>query len=96
MTTRVIRYRTRADAADENARLIGAVFAELDAKRPAGVRYASIRLEDETFIHVVDGDDTALPQLDAFQAFVRDIDARCIEGPRAVAATFVGSYGFGE
>jgi len=96
MTTRVIRYTTRPDAADENAKLIGAVFAELDVKRPAGVRYTSIRLDDDTFIHVVDGDDSALSQLDAFQAFVREIDDRCVEGPRAVAATFVGSYGFGE
>jgi hypothetical protein len=96
MTTRVIRYRTRPDAADDNARLIGAVFAELDAQRPQGVRYASIRLEDDTFIHVVDGDDGALPELEAFQQFVRDIDARCVDAPRAAAATFVGSYGFGE
>ena len=96
MTTRVIRYRTRPDAADENAKLISAVFEALEAQRPSGLRYTSIRLDDDTFIHVVDGDDSALPELDAFQAFVREINDRCIDAPRAAEATFVGSYGFGE
>ena len=36
--TRVIRYRTKPECADENARLISAVFAELAAHDVADIR----------------------------------------------------------
>ena len=42
----VVRYTTRPESADENERLIRAVFAQLAEQRPAGLRYSSIRLED--------------------------------------------------
>ena len=44
--TRVIRHVTRPECADENERLIGAVFADLDALKPEGLQYTSFRLED--------------------------------------------------
>src|ERR1700712_2138722 len=44
--TRVIRYVTKPESADENARLIRAVFADLDALKPEGLHYKSLRLED--------------------------------------------------
>jgi len=43
MSTRVIRYRTQPDRADENQKLVEAVFAELAEHQPAGVRYACLR-----------------------------------------------------
>ena len=39
----VVRYRTRPDAADDNERLIKAVFEELATVRPAGIRYFTFR-----------------------------------------------------
>ena len=54
MKQTLIRYKTKAELADQNAELIEGVFAELKAKRPAGVRYLSLRLEDDMFIHFVE------------------------------------------
>jgi hypothetical protein len=82
--TRVIRYGTKPECADENARLIGAVFADLDALRPEGPQYMSFRLEDGlTFVHVVTMTGEANPLLasEAFQAFSSTVADRCAEGP---------------
>ena len=46
MHQRLIRYRTRPEQADANARLVEAVYAELHGTRPDGVSYATFRLED--------------------------------------------------
>jgi hypothetical protein len=51
--TRVIRYRCKPECADENARLIEAVFAELTEGDVPGIRHEAFRLEDgATFVHV--------------------------------------------
>ncbi|GAA4250405.1 hypothetical protein [Dactylosporangium darangshiense] len=91
MSTAVIRYRVRPEAAEENQRLIEAVFAELAAAAPPGLRYSAYRLSDGvTFVHVVDGD--GLPGVAAFQEFQRDISARLAEGPTREDASLVGAY----
>jgi hypothetical protein len=96
MTRRLIRYKTRPDAADTNAALISAVFAELEAAKPDGLRYLSLRLDDDTFIHVVettaDDGSSVLPKLAAFQAFQSGIRERCAEPPQVRQATVVGNY----
>ena len=59
MNTRIIRYTTHSEHADENARLITAVFAALADSRPAGVHYAGVPVDDGvSFMHLVtlDGD----------------------------------------
>jgi hypothetical protein len=94
--TKVIRYRTKPEHAEENAALIKAVFAELAERRPAGVRYAALRLDDgESFVHVVQVDREPNPLLDiaAFQAFQAEISDRIADGPHASDADVVGSYG---
>ena len=97
MPVRVIRYRTKPERADENQRLIEAVFAELDQVSATGFAYASFRLDDGvSFLHVVveDGTDaaTSLGSLPAFQAFQAGIVERCDEQPVAAGATLVGSH----
>jgi len=95
MKRTVIRYRTKPDMADKNAELVAAVFAELKAAQPEGLRYMSLRLEDDTFIHVVEtADDGAspLPKLPAFAAFQSGIRERCAEPPLAKGTTVVGNY----
>ena len=47
----MVRYRTKPETAEENARLIQAMFQELRAKSPDGVRYLALRLSDGTFIN---------------------------------------------
>ena len=50
--TKVVRYRTKSDRAEENERLIREVFAELAEEQPAGLRYAAFRLDDGvSFVH---------------------------------------------
>ena len=48
MKVTVVRYRTKPEMAEENARLIRTVFDELRAKSPNDVRYLSVRLSDDT------------------------------------------------
>jgi quinol monooxygenase YgiN len=95
---RIVRYRTRPEAADENQELVEKVFAELAAKDPGGLRYATFRLADGvSFVHVVvhEGDDDPLGSSAAFAAFQQGIGDRVAEPPKAEEATLVGSYRFG-
>lgn len=93
----VVRYRTRPESADENARLVQQVYAELAALAPAGFRYATYRLDDGvTFVHVARHEAGAnpLPGLPAFAEFQRELGGRCEEPPAAAGADLVGSYGW--
>jgi hypothetical protein len=96
MKRTVIRYKAKPDMADRNAELVAAVFAELKAAQPEGLRYMSLRLEDDTFIHVVeaaaDDGSSPLPKLPAFAAFQSGIRERCLEPPLPKGATVVGNY----
>jgi len=95
MKRTLIRYKTKPELADKNAELIAGVFAELKAAKPEGVRYLSLRLEDNTFVHLVEAEsDSAntLPGLPAFKAFQSGIRERCIEPPVAGGVTIVGNY----
>jgi hypothetical protein len=96
MRRTLIRYKAKPEAADRNAELIAAVFSELKAAKPDGVRYLSLRLDDDTFIHVVEADSedgsSPIPKLAAFQAFQNGIRERCAEPPLVREATIVGNY----
>jgi hypothetical protein len=94
--TLVIRYRTRPEAADENARLIQAVFTSLAELSPRDFWYTTYRLADGvTFVHVarLAGADNPLATLPAFAEFQRGLTERCVEQPAPSEATVVGSYG---
>jgi hypothetical protein len=96
MKQRLIRYKTKPDVANKNAELISAVFAELKAAHPEGVRYLALRLEDDTFVHIVetttDDGTSELTKLPAFQAFQSGVRDRCTEPPVVQGATVVGNY----
>ena len=97
MNVTVVRYRVKADRAQENIEFISAVFAELKEKSPPGFHYASFNLEDGvSFIHVAALDEgvegNPLPQMEAFKRFVADIKERCEEPPAATPASVVGAY----
>jgi hypothetical protein len=94
-TTKVVRYTTKPEAADENARLVAAVFTELAGTEPAGLRYATLRLEDGvSFVHVAElnADRNPLADSPAFAAFQAGLADRVVEAPAARDATVVGSY----
>ncbi len=93
--TVIVRYRTRPEAADENARLVEAVYGSLAELAPTGFQYTTYRLDDgATFVHVADfaGPDNPLAALPAFAEFQRDLAQRCVEQPDPTEASVVGSY----
>jgi hypothetical protein len=97
MKTIVVRYQAKPERADENQRLIEAVFADLEAREPNGFTYKVFRLEDGvSFIHIVIEHDVedrdSLQDVPAFQAFVADIADRCDVPPLAMSGTVVGGY----
>ena len=53
MKATVVRYRAKSDRADENQRLIEAVFAQLHEREPVGFTYQVFRLEDGATIESV-------------------------------------------
>ena len=87
---------TKPEMADKNAELVAAVFAELKAAQPDGTRYLTLRLEDNTFIHLVESaaedGSSPIPKLVAFQAFQSGIRERCAEPPLPNGASIVGNY----
>lgn len=95
----MVSYKLKEDRVAENEQLAAAVYVALREARPAGLRYATFRLEDGvSFMHIVahaeaDGSNvlTALPAFKAFAAGVKD---RCVDAPRRVELTAIGSYGF--
>ena len=95
----VVRYETKPGQADENERLVQAVFAELRQTNPGSVRYAAFRLADGvSFVHVavVDAADghNPIPELPSFLAFQDAIGSRLVSPPVSQDATLVGSYRF--
>ena len=96
MKRTLIRYRTKPEMADKNAELIAGVFAELNTAKPNGVRYLSLRLDDNSFIHLVETEasdgSSAIPNLAAFKAFQSGIRERCAEPPQVGGVTVVGNY----
>jgi hypothetical protein len=92
----MVRYTTRAERAEENARLIREVFAALARTAPAGLRYSSFRLDDGvTFVHIATVEDPArnpLQELVEFKAFTAQISDRCEVGPVTTVLEEVGTY----
>lgn len=97
MNATVVRYQAKPERADENEKLIRAVFDDLEERAPTGFTYKVFRLDDGvSFIHVVIEHDVADPDslqdVPAFQAFVAGIADRCDVPPVAKGATVVGGY----
>ena len=97
METTIVRYKVKADRADENREYIRRVFGQLDDEKPEGLRYVSFNLDDGlSFVHiaVVETPDgcNPLPETVAFREFVSEIQDRCDEPPAAAKANIIGSY----
>ena len=93
--TKVIRYRTKPESADENERLIREVFAELAKQNPDGLRYAACRRDDGVSflqVAVLDAEENPLTAAAVCGEFQSGIQDRCAEGPIPADETIVGSY----
>lgn len=93
----MVRYRVKPNRVAENQRFVEAVYEELNARRPEGIRYATFLLEDGvTFIHLFSNERSdgknPLRETGAFKAFQAELGDRCDEGPTAVDIREVGSY----
>ena len=92
----IVRYRVRPEHAAENEKLVRAVYAELHETKPAGLRYATFRLDDGvSFLHLsahdTDGPNP-LTKVEAFKRFQEKIADRCDEAPVVSSLTEIGSY----
>ena len=92
----LVRYKVKPDRAEENETLVKAVYEELAAAAPDGLRYATFVLEDGvSFAHIAETEgENPLPKLEAFQEFQKDVGARCDEPPVVTELREVGSYRF--
>ena len=91
----MVRYKVKPDRVEENEELVRAVYDELRDVAPAGLRYATFRLEDGvSFVHLasIEGGRNPLPEIGAFQRFQEDIRGRCDEPPAVMELHEVGSY----
>ena len=61
MKQTLINYMTKPEQTEENARLIQRVFAELETKAPAGLRYVVLRDDGGRFFHFVQMGNDAPP-----------------------------------
>ncbi len=94
MRTVMVRYKTENAYAATNEGMIHAVFDELRARAPGGIRYTTYRLADGvTFIHVatIEGD-SPLTGLASFKAFQERLAGNCVEPPVLVELSTVDGY----
>jgi hypothetical protein len=93
----MVRYRVKPDQAAANEELVRAVYEELERTRPAGLRYATLQLEDGvSFVHLAstetDDGHNPLSEVGAFKRFQEGIRDRCDEAPVATELREIGSY----
>ena len=99
MKTIMVRYKTSPAHADMNETLVHAVFDELRARAPKGVRYTTYRLADGvTFIHIAaieDSDANPITALASFRIFQEQLKVgdRCVEPSVVTELPAVDSYG---
>jgi hypothetical protein len=93
----MVRYRVKRDRVAENEQLVRAVYDELQRTDPAGLGYATFRLDDGvSFVHVasVETEDghSPLAEVNAFKAFQANIEDRCDEAPVLTVLSKIGSF----
>jgi hypothetical protein len=91
----IVQYRVKPDRVEENEALVRAVYEELAATRPDGLRYATFRLADGvSFVHLSSSEDGHNPLTDvaAFGRFQAGIADRCDAPPVLTEMAEVGSY----
>ena len=93
----MVRYKVKPELAQENERLVRAVYDELEQSAPAGLRYATFKLEDGvSFVHLasIETDDGRNPLQDiaAFKRFQANAGERQDEPAVTSEVREIGSY----
>jgi len=81
----LVRYTAKPDRAAENETLARAVFAELRAASPDHLAYALFKDGLEyvhLFVNTAADDSDALTDLPSFEAYAKDVAARCEAPPQ--------------
>ena len=93
----MVRYECKPGRTAENEELVRAVYEELARTAPAGLRYATFRLDDGVgFVHLAEteGGRNPLADVEAFARFQDGIRERCAQPPTVTELYEVGSYRF--
>jgi hypothetical protein len=90
----VVRYKIKPEKVAENTRLVEGLFRELEARKPAGLRYLALQLDDTTIVHITFVEDGALSvsELDAFKDYQGALSERYSEEPLVCNASLIGEY----
>ncbi len=92
----MVRYTVKPERTEENAAQIQQVFEKLKQTAPAGLSYASYRMEDHvSFVHVASIADDAnnpLRALTEFQTFTESVRDRCTVMPVSSTLQQMGEY----
>jgi hypothetical protein len=90
----LVRYTIKPGHVQENTRHIEALFDELKAKAPDGVRYVCFLTEDGTYVHFLEVEDGALSvsDLDAFGPYQEKLEERLVAPAIPGPAKVVGNY----
>src|SRR5450432_3802193 len=92
----LVRYKLKPDRVTEHETLLRAVFTELSATKPAGLRYGAFKQADGlSFVHIATSESATNPleQIAAFKAFTANVNDRCDEPPVSAQLEEVGNYG---
>lgn len=96
MAATLIRAKIKDEHVADVENAAKTMFAAINEAHPAGVRYASYRLDDGvTYVIVLDiqeGIDNPLPSIAAFRAFQEDLKGWLAEPPTPEQLTAVGAY----
>ena len=95
----MVRYKVKPDRVAENEALVRAVYEELHRSQPAGLRYATFRLDDGvSFVHIASNETedgrSPLGDVEAFARFTENVRERCDEPPVAAEMDEIGSFRF--
>ncbi|GAA4903035.1 hypothetical protein [Streptomonospora salina] len=85
----------KPDAVDEDLALLKEVYAELEVKRPAGMRYDTFQADDGvTLVSLVEleGGPEAMHGLPAFQRYRSTLEQRCVRPPSMTVLNELGTY----
>ena len=93
----MVRYKVKPERVEENEHLVRAVYDEIRRAEPAGLRYATFKLDDGvSFVHLAvtesENGGSPLSKVKAFQEFQKDIGDRTDEGPVVTELDLIGSF----
>jgi quinol monooxygenase YgiN len=96
----LIQYKVKPDKLEPNMTMLRAVYEELRAGQPDGLRYATFQLEDGvTFLAYVETEDGAVTaphhRLRSFHRYRSALEQLCDQPPSVTMLREVGSYRFG-